>query len=113
MNSEQAYLLLQQVGEIRKVLELLAEPAIAQRDAKMRDELRKIVGSSAKKQQAVFLMDGTRTQAAIVNETAVHKGDLSTMVGKLESAGLLVGEKKQPKLAISIPSQFFDSAVAK
>lgn len=101
--------LLAEVRQMRKLLELLAEPAIAQRDAKLRDELRRIVGSSQKKQQSVLLMDGSRTQAQIVAQTSVHQGDLSVMVGKLESAGLLVDGKKQPKLAISIPSSFFDA----
>ncbi len=94
---------------MRKLLELLAEPAIAQRDAKLRDELRKIVGSSSKKQQSVLLMDGSRTQAQIVAQTAVHQGDLSTMLGKMENTGLLADGKKQPKLAISIPANFFDA----
>ena len=94
---------------MRKLLEVLAEPAIAQRDAKLRDELRTIVGSSSKKQESVLLMDGSRTQAQIIAQTSINQGDLSTMVGKLENAGLLADGKKQPKLAISIPSNFFDA----
>ena len=109
MNDEHANLLLEEVRQMRKLLELLAEPAIAQRDAKLRDELRKIVGTSQKKQESVYLMDGSRTQKQIQGQTSVHQGDLSTMVGKLESAGLLADGKKQPKLAISIPSNFFDA----
>lgn len=109
MNHEDVQVLLIEIRQIRKLLEVLAEPAIAQRDAKLRQELRKIVGSSAKKQQCVFLMDGSRTQKEIVAQTSVHQGDLSTMVGKLESAGLLADGKKHPKLAISIPSNLFDA----
>ena len=109
MNDDSARLLLEEVRQMRKLLELLAEPAIAQRDSKLRDDLRKIVGSSLKKQQAVLLMDGSRTQTEIVEQTSVHKGDLSTMVGKLESGGLLADERKQPKLVISVPSNFFDA----
>ncbi|MCX7008897.1 MAG: hypothetical protein NTY53_16905 [Kiritimatiellaeota bacterium] len=109
MNDQNAQALLHEVTQIRTLLELLAEPAIAQRDAKLRDELLKIVGSSSKKQQSVFLMDGSRTQKQIHAQTSVNRGDLSTMVGKLEDAGLLVDGKKQPKLAISIPSNFFDT----
>src|SRR5690242_11647208 len=109
MNSERDDALLDEVRKMRKLLELLAEPAIAQRDAKLRDALREIVGSSAKKQQAVMLMNGTRTQAQIVTQTSVHQGDLSTMVGRFESAGLLLDGRKQPKLAIPIPSNFFDA----
>ena len=109
MNDEHARLLFEEVRQMRKLLELLAEPAIAQRDAKLRNELRKIVGSSPKKQQSVLLMDGSRTQTQIIAQTSVNKGNLSTMVGTLESAGLLTDGKKQPKLAISIPSNFFDA----
>jgi DNA-binding MarR family transcriptional regulator len=94
---------------MRKLLELLAEPALAQRDAKLRDELRNIVGSNSKKQQSVLLMDGNRTQKQIIAETSVHQGHLSTMVGRLENAGLLADGKKQPKLSISIPVSFFDA----
>ena len=109
MNSDQTELLLSEIRQMRKLLELLAEPVIAQRDAKLRGALRDIVGSSAKKQQAVMLMDGSRTQAQIVAQTSVNQGHLSTMVGQFESAGLLLDGKKQPKLAISIPSHFFDA----
>src|SRR5260370_14142699 len=108
MNDEHALLLLEEVSQMRKLLELLAEPAIAQRDSKLRDELRKIVGSGSKKQQAVLLMDGRRTQAQIIAQTSVNQGDLSTLVRKMESAALLSAGKNQPKLAISIPSNFFD-----
>lgn len=107
MNDDHAELLLGEVRQMRKLLELLAEPAIAQRDAKLRDELRNIVGSSSKKQQSVLLMDGSRSQKQIIAETSVNQGHLSTMVGRLESAGLLASGKKQPKLSISIPLNFF------
>jgi len=109
MKDEYGQLVLDELRQMRKLLELLAEPAIAQRDAKLREELRKIVGSSSKKRQSVFLMDGSRTQAQIVTQTSVNQGALSTMVGKLEGAGLLADGKKAPKLAISIPSNFFDT----
>jgi hypothetical protein len=109
MNDEHAELLLDEVRRIRRFVELLAEPAIAQRDAKLRDELQRIVGSSAKKQQSVLLMDGTRTQKEILEQTAGNQGNLSTMVGQMETAGLLVQGKKHPKLSISIPSNFFDT----
>lgn len=54
-------------------------------------------------------MDGSRTQKDIVSQTSVHKGELSTMVGKLETAGLLIDDKKYPKLAITIPANFFET----
>jgi hypothetical protein len=109
MNNEQAERLLEEVHQIRKLIELLAEPAIAERDAKLRGALRDIVGASPKKQRSVMLMDGTRTQAQIVAETDVSKGHLSTMVGQLDRSGLLSEDKKRPTLVISIPTNFFDA----
>ena len=101
--------LLGELRRIRSLLELIAEPAIAQRDEKLRSQLREIVGSSAKKQQSALLMDGTRTQKDIVTQTSVHKGDLSVMVSKLDSANLLAEDKKHPKLVITVPANFFES----
>jgi hypothetical protein len=108
MSSDQVGEMLDELRQMRQLLELMAEPAIAQRDAKRRTALMGIVGSSPKKQQSVFLMDGTRTQAEIVAKTAVSSGALSEMVTELHGNGLLTGEKKKPKLAISIPVNFFD-----
>jgi hypothetical protein len=105
-NSEQMLLVL---TEMRDLMRLLAEPAIAQRDKKYRGELRAIAGSATgKKAKAIVLMDGTRKQAAIVNECGINAGDLSVLVKKLSAASLLVGDPKQPKLAISIPVNFFE-----
>lgn len=101
--------LLETVRKIHGLLELLAEDKIAQRDVKQRTALLEIVGTSATKQKSVFLMDGTRTQTQIHGVTSVNKGHLSTMVGKLHKAKLLVGDTKKPKLAISIPTNFFES----
>jgi hypothetical protein len=96
------------VRKIHGLLELLAEDKIAQRDAKQRATLLEIVGSSVPKQKSVLLMDGTRTQAEIRRETSVNQGHLSTMVGKLSKFNLLAGDPKKPRLAISIPSKFFE-----
>ena len=96
--------------EMRELLRLLAEPAIAERDKKRREEIRKIVGSSSPKAKSIHLMDGTRNQLAIHKETGVNQGHLSTLVKKLFEAGLLVGDAKQPKLALVLPSNFFEKA---
>src|SRR5690348_16305814 len=109
MNDEHLPSILEEVRHIRELLELLAEPAMAQRDVKLRQELRKTVGSSAKKQKSVFLMDGSRTQKEIVAQTGVHQGHFSTMVGTLAGVGVLTIDKKHPKLTIPIPSNFFDA----
>jgi DNA-binding MarR family transcriptional regulator len=100
--------LLATVHEIRALLRLMAEPAIAQRDQKLRAELKAIVGSSETKSRAVLLMDGTRTQRQIHSETGMNQGNLSTLVKQLKNSGLL-SDHSNPTLAIAIPSNFFDS----
>jgi hypothetical protein len=97
------------VCEIRDLVRLLAEPAIATRDQKLRDELRRIVGKSATKAESVLLMDGTRTQRMIQLETEINKGNLSTLVKTLKAGKLLSGDGKQPRLAIAIPTNFFET----
>jgi len=97
------------VRKIHGLLELLAEEKIAQRDAKQRDSLRQLVGTSPTKQKSVFLMDGVNTQAQIRKATGVNQGHLSTMVGKMHKAKLLEGDTKIPKLVISIPAHFFET----
>jgi hypothetical protein len=101
--------LLAAVQEIRDMVRLMAEPAIAERDRKLRAELKKIVGKSIPKSKSVFFMDGSRTQAEIQRETKINKGDLSTLVKKLGASKLLSGDGKKPKLTISIPVTFFES----
>ncbi|MGB8987242.1 MAG: hypothetical protein WCC37_11615 [Candidatus Sulfotelmatobacter sp.] len=102
--------LLRAVHEIRDLVRLMAEPAIAERDQKLRGELRRIVGSSVPKSRSVLLMDGNRTQAAIHSATGINKGDLSTLVKRLKEAKLLSGDGKEPKLAIVVPATFFESS---
>ena len=96
------------IFEIRDLLRLLAEPAVAERDQKRRGEVRRIVGSSTPKAKATLLMNGTRNQAAIHKETGLNKGHLSTLVKQLSDAGLLLGDTKLPKLAIVLPNDFFE-----
>jgi hypothetical protein len=95
--------------EIRDLLRLIAEPAIAQRDKKPREALRSIAGSATgKKAKAILLMDGSRNQTGIVDECGINQGDLSVLVKKLKAEELLKGDSKQPELAISIPPNFFE-----
>jgi hypothetical protein len=101
--------MLKEIKKISSLLELLAEDKIAQRDAKQRIALLEIVGTSVAMQKSVLLMDGTRTQKQIRTETGAHQGNLSTMIGKLHKAKLLVGDTKAPHLAISVPANFFES----
>jgi hypothetical protein len=66
--------------EIRDLVRLIAEPQIAARDKKLRDELLRIVGDSVAKRKAVLVMDGNHTQSDIRKQTGVHQGNLSTLV---------------------------------
>jgi hypothetical protein len=100
--------LLAAVRELRDLVRLLAEPAIAERDKKLRAELRRIVGRSPKKSKAAFLMDGKRKQADIQRESGINQGDLSTLVKQLRAGNIVTADAKQPKLTISIPSNFFE-----
>jgi DNA-binding MarR family transcriptional regulator len=99
--------LLQTVRQIHELLALLAEDKVAERDAKQRAKLREIVGSG-KKQAATLLMDGSRSQKEIVNESCLSQSKVSTLISDLSHAGLLIGDRKLPKLAISIPANFFE-----
>lgn len=101
--------LLSAVREIRDLIRLMAEPAIAERDQKFRDELRRIVGKSAPKANAVLLMDGSRTQRAIHEDAKIQESHLSTLVKQLNGSKLLSDGGKEPKLAISIPANFFEN----
>jgi CRP-like cAMP-binding protein len=101
--------LLSAIQEIRDLIRLMAEPAIAARDQKLRAELKRIVGKSLPGSKSVFLMDGSHTQADIQRETKINKGNLSTLVKKLGASKLISGDGKKPKLAISIPANFFES----
>ena len=94
--------------EIRDLLQVVAEPALAKRDAKFRSLLRNIVGRSANKATAVQLMDGSRTQADIVKEAGIDHGNLSRLVNALAEAHLISADKKRPKLLVKLPSTFFD-----
>ena len=100
--------LLATVRKIHGLLELLAEEKIAERDGKLRGALREIVGSSSSRQKSIFLMDGSHIQAEISKGSSVAKGNLSAMISKLKAANLLTDDVKKPKLAISIPQNFFE-----
>jgi hypothetical protein len=100
--------LLLAVNEIRDLIRVMAEPAMAERDRKARAELKTIVGSSAPKATAALLMDGTRTQRQIHSESGMHEGNLSTFVKQLKKSNLL-SNNTNPTLAIKIPSNFFET----
>jgi hypothetical protein len=104
--------ILSAVLEIRDLIHLIAEPAIAARDKIFRDELRKIVGNSKPRAKAVFLMNGSRTQADIRRESGMQASNLSTLVRQLAERKLLSGDGKKPKLSIAILANFFEGGAS-
>lgn len=101
--------ILSAICEIRDLVRLIAEPQIAARDKKLRDELIQIVGNGASKRKAVLAMDGSRTQMEIHKQTGMNLGNLSTLVKQLSKSQLLSGDMKKPKLTFPIPASFFDN----
>jgi hypothetical protein len=96
--------------EMRDLLRVIAEPALAARDARLRASLTEIVGKSKATAKAALLMDGSRSQAAICKESGINKGQLSTFTKALRAKGLIAPDDKEPKLLISIPPNFFEKA---
>lgn len=94
--------------EIRDLLQVMAEPALAERDAKMRSKLRSVVGVGGKKSQAAMLMDGTRSQAAIAKDSGMDQGNLSRLMKALIAARLISVDEKNPRLLVKVPPTFFD-----
>jgi DNA-binding MarR family transcriptional regulator len=96
--------------EIRDLLLLIAEPALAKRDEIRRNALKQIAGSRGKaKAKAILLMDGTRNRATIQNESGIDQGDLSRLIKALKDQGLITTDQ-QPKLVITIPFNFFENS---
>jgi hypothetical protein len=95
--------------EMRDLLRVMAEPALAKRDEKLRASLRDVVGKSKLAAKAVLLMDGARSQSAVCKEAAIDQGNLSKLVKSLRAQGLLASDDKHPKLVIAIPWNFFEN----
>ena len=96
--------------EIRDLLQVMAEPALAERDAKLRASLRTVVGNSGKKAKAALLMDGTRSQSAIVKESEMDQGGVSRLVKALAAAKLISTDEKNPRLLVKVPPTFFEGS---
>src|SRR5688500_16148971 len=95
--------------EIRDLVQVMAEPALAKHHEKLRDALRAAVGRNKKKASAVLLMDGSKSQAAIAKETGVDKSDLSKLVKALKAESLIATDEGHPKLRIKVLPNFFDN----
>lgn len=96
--------------EVRDLLRVIAEPALAERDKKIRRALREVVGRSKQKANAVLLMNGKRSQAELRNAAGMDSGNLSRLVGALRGKGLITSDQERPGLIISIPANFFDES---
>ena len=95
--------------EIRDLLLVIAEPALAKRDEKFRESLTKIVGRSKPAAKAVLIMDGSRNQKQIRDESGIDAGNLSRYIKELRAASLINKDERQnPKLVIAIPPNFFE-----
>jgi DNA-binding MarR family transcriptional regulator len=94
--------------EIRDLLQVMAEPALAKRDEKFREAIRTIVGKSQKSANAIMLMDGSRAQAAISKEAGIDPGQLNRLIKSLENNSLISADEKHPKLRVKLPLNFFD-----
>lgn len=94
--------------EIRDLLRLMAEPALAMRDERLRTSLQQVIGKSRQKAEAVLLMDGTRSQAAIRKGCEIDDGNLSRLVKALREAGLIGPDDKTPKLVFPVPANILD-----
>jgi len=95
--------------EIRDLLRLMAEPALAERDKKLRSTLVEIVGKSRRKADAVLKMDGTRSQTEIKKDCGIDLGDLSRLVKALREKSLIGADDKHPKIVIPVPADFLEA----
>jgi hypothetical protein len=94
--------------EIRDLLRLMAEPALAKRDERIRASLLAIVGKSKQKAEAVVLMNGTRSQTDIGKTCKIDNGNLSRLVKALREAELIEADEKHPKLVFPAPANLLD-----
>ena len=95
--------------EIRDLLQVIAEPALSERDKKLRTSLRSVVGSSDKRARAVQLMDGSESQSAIAKEAGLDAGNVSRLAKALAAERLSSSDEKCPRLLLRIPHTFFDT----
>jgi len=94
--------------EIRDLLRLIAEPALAKRDERLRTSLAQIVGKSRQKAEAVALMNGSRSQTEIRKECGMDNGNLSRLVTALRKSKLIGPDDKHPNIMFPLPSNLLD-----
>lgn len=94
--------------EIRDLLVLIAEPALAKRDESLRAALLELAGRGKAKRSAILLMDGARSRADICKESGIDQGDLSRLVKALREKNL-IGPSDPPKIILALPPKFFEA----
>jgi hypothetical protein len=94
--------------EIRDLLVLIAEPALAKRDEGLRTALLELAGRSKAKRGAILLMDGARSRADVCRESGIDQGDLSRLVKALREKNL-IGPDDPPKIILALPPKFFEA----
>ena len=92
------------LNQIKSLLELIAEPKIAERDAALREKIKKAIGNSEKKARAVHLMDGSLTQKEIADRSTLDQSDCSKLIKRLRNDGVL--EADAIALKIPLPQDF-------
>ncbi len=94
--------------EIRDLLQVMAEPSLAQREEKFRDAVRAVGAKSPQRCAAIMLMDGSRSQTAIGKEADLDQSTVSRLVKALSAQSLITADEKHPKLRTKLPLNFFD-----
>jgi hypothetical protein len=94
--------------EMRDLLRLIAEPALAKRDEAHRAALREIVGKGKAKAKALELMNGSRPQSSIQKESGIDKSDLSKLLKALRTKNLLTSDEN-PNLVVPLPPKYFEN----
>lgn len=95
--------------EMRDLLRVMAEPALAERDKKLRTALLGVVGNSKQRAEVVILMDGKKSQADLRKQSGMDSGNMSRLVTALRAKQLIKADDKYPDLVIAIPPNFFDN----
>jgi len=93
--------------DIRDLLLLIAEPAIAKRDSGLRASIREAVGTGVKRQAASLLMNGKLTRKEIQAQSTIDQSGISRLVSELIEKGLALEEDSRPCLVCQLPSDFY------
>ena len=94
------------LAEIRDLLMVIAEPQLAERDRKIREELKKI-GGGEKKQAAILAMADGNDRKNVMTISGIDGSNLTKLVTELTSVAALEPHDTVLKLRCRIPQDFF------